>query len=70
MIRPLINFKKEWILRLATLAQNDTAGAVSRKVGIPLGETLGESENLACDGNFTPLLILFPKIAFLGNVVS
>ena len=25
MIRPFINFKKEWILRLATLAQNDTS---------------------------------------------
>ena len=40
----------------------------SRKVGIPLCETLGEGEILACDGNFTPLLILFPKITFLENL--
>ena len=41
---------------------------VLAKAGIPLGEMLGASENLACDGNFTPLLILFPKIAFLWNL--
>ena len=38
------------------------------KVGIPLRETLGEGGKLACDGNFTPLLILFPKTAFLENL--
>ena len=41
-------------VRLATLAQNDTAGVVSRKVGIPLGETLGAGEKLAFDGNLPP----------------
>ena len=49
-------------VRLAMLAQNDTAGVVSRKVGIPLRTTLGEGEKLAFDGNFTPPLILFPKV--------
>ena len=57
-------------VRLATLAQNDTAGVVSRKVGIPLGETLGAGEKLAFDGNLTPLLILFPKIVFSGICVQ
>ena len=32
--------------------------------GYPTCETLGEGEKLAGDGNFTPLLILFPKITF------
>ena len=32
--------------------------------GYPTCETLGEGGKLARDGNFTPLLILFPKIAF------
>ena len=53
-------------VRLATLAQNDTAGVVSRKAGIPLREMLGEVGKLARDGNFTPLLILFPKICKFG----
>ena len=30
--------------------------------GYPSCETLGEGEKLASDGNFTPLLILFPKM--------
>ena len=38
----------------------------NRKVGFPLRETLGEGGKLARDGNFTPLLILFPKLHFWG----
>ena len=38
----------------------------SRKVGIPLCETFGEGLNCRSDGNFTPLLILFPKIQYNG----
>ena len=38
-------------VRLATLAQNDTAGVVSRKVGIPTCETFGEGVKLVCDDN-------------------
>ena len=39
----------------------------NRKAGIPLCETLGDDGKLACDGNFTPLLILFPKIVRYEN---
>ena len=41
-----------------------------REVGIPLCEALGDGGKLACDGNFAPLLILFPKMCIFGNLCS
>ena len=47
-------------------SRNAAAFFHSRKVVFPLRETLGEGEKLACDGKFTPPLILFPIIVFSG----